>query len=308
MRATFLVLLLLLAAAGVVGFLAAPEPSALPDEPAPVILRPEARAAAPAVTYQAPAAAGRVGPAKAPAGALPASAVEATTPAASAGQLATHLVASDRGGDVMALGAAVQGDGEMAPLLEAEARRLTTGSDPLLRARGVLILVALGTLDVASWREAVAREGDAAARLAMVESPPLTGRDPKADADVARALLDVADRDGEATVRVAALRALPRGLDGDQVASVVRRLREDRDPSVRRMAASWLRGARLADPAAVRALLAAASASSEEREVRRASATALLRIEERTPGTLVAAGTSMEALEKLLEVTADDQG
>lgn len=302
--------LLLLAAGGSALRLVAPEPvSTRPFAPPGSVARPVvARGPAPDLTRVAPSAAPPAVPAVAasPAASLVQGSARCTAQDAAA-QLTTHLVGADRGADVMALGAAIRGDPEMAPLIAAEARRLAEGGEAPLRARGVLILAALGALDVHGWREAVAREGDASARERMVDVPPLAGHADE-DREVARALLDIVARDRAAPVRVAALRALPRRLDADQVAAVARSLREDLDPSVRTMSALWLRGANVTDPGAVRALVAAAAAPAEVREVRRAAASTLLRLEERAPGTLQPAGTSAEALHRLLDLTSDDAG
>lgn len=217
-----------------------------------------------------------------------------------AARLAAFLVAADVHSDVPRLGAAVAGDPEMAELLAREAEALRRSDEPALRARGAAILAGLGRLDVESWRQSVIGEPDPAARADMVRMSPEDG-----DAASASFLLDRARADDAPEVRREAIRALPAGLDDRSVAALSEVLRSDPDPTVRAMAVTYFRGAGSSHPEAVAALLAAARSADEDPEVRRAAASALLRIEADRPGTLGSRNGSVSTEEELHRIRAD---
>lgn len=219
--------------------------------------------------------------------------------------LTSFLVEADRPEELLAVARAVAEDPTMSALVGAEAERLRGSPEAGLRARGVAIAAALGALDLAGWRAALAGEHDVAARAAIVATAPLAG-DPAADAALVGELLEVARLDPAPGVRAAALTRLP-ALDAAGLAAVAAALEGDPAPEVRRVAASYLRGARSIDGAAVRGLLAAAS-RDEDLAVRRTAALALLRLEERAPAAIAAAGATREQLQLLLAATSQDQG
>lgn len=220
--------------------------------------------------------------------------------------LASFLVEADRPEELLAVARAVAEDPTMSALVAAEAERLRGSPEAGLRARGVAIAAALGALDLAGWRAALAGEHDPAARAAIVAAAPLVG-DPAADAALVGELLEVARLDPAPPVRAAALVRLPT-LEAAGLAAVVAVLERDPAPEVRRVAACYLRGARSSDDVAVRGLLAAASRADEDLEVRRTAALALLRLEERAPAAIAEAGATREQLRLLLAATSQDQG
>ncbi|MGE0708465.1 MAG: HEAT repeat domain-containing protein [Planctomycetota bacterium] len=230
---------------------------------------------------------------------------EEVTPAEGAKQLAGYLSCADRPAEVLALTRTIATDPQMSRLLVAEAERLRGASDPALRARGVLLLAGLGQLDARGWQAALRGELDPAARASLVQGAPY-GASAAEDAALTTALVEVARHDADPAVRSAALHALPGDAPAAR-AGVVAVLGEDQDPEVRRTAALYLRGARASDEASVAGLLASARSATEDREVRRASAMALFRIEEATPGALAKAGASEEQVAIALESTSVDR-
>ena len=231
---------------------------------------------------------------------------EELPPVEGARLVAGFLAGSDRAAEVMAITAAIADDAEMRALIGREAEALRRADDPAARARGVLIEVGLGALGASGWAAALAAEPDAAGRALLAATPP-SFDDPRDRALVGAALLTTAERDPAGAVRAAALRALPADVEAAGVDRVVALLGADPDEAVRVTAASWLRGAGRSEPAVVSGLYAAATGPSEPSpSVRRASAMALFRLEEASPGALAAAGGSLDSVHAALAL--EDRG
>ncbi len=231
---------------------------------------------------------------------------EELPPVEGARLVAGFLAGADRASEVMAITAAIADDAEMRDLIGREAAALRRADDPAARARGVLIEVGLGALGASGWAAALASEPDAAGRGLLAATPP-TFDDPRDRALVGAALLATAERDPAGTVRAAALRALPADVDAAGVDRVVTLLGADPDEAVRVTAASWLRGAGRSEPTVVSGLYAAATGPTEpSASVRRASAMALFRLEEASPGALAAAGGSLDSVHAALAL--EDRG
>ncbi len=211
-----------------------------------------------------------------------------------AAEMSAYLERASAVGDLAPMAAMVSGDAAVAEPLAARAEALRTSSDPLLRARGILLLLGLGRLRLEDWIDVLEQEPDPTGRELLVRHLPPVGsleRDRLLDAVFARIATDPAP-----SVRLASIDALPGGLPAALEANLLSALRQDAEPEVRERIALYLREAPSPRVETVQALLASARDAGETPAVRRASIVALLSLDRGAPGLLEAAGSSEVAL------------
>ncbi len=195
-------------------------------------------------------------------------------------------------------------DEEVARDLAAIGAGLAASTDPAERVRGIALLSGLGRMTLDEWRAIVACEGDVDSRQAILSLAPAG---PEGTAPVADALLERAVADPDASVRAAAIQALPGDLGPDRLASLLSIAGRDPEPAPRLAAIAYVQAARLTAPEVLRGLLDLARERTEVREVRRAAAFALIQMESDAPGLLAAVDASPEGLHHVLGETGRRQ-